>query len=192
MSDCEREHRCGNKLGIKINFYSVACKNLCRAFCKNIRVYARIVSYRNARRVKLRVEIIGKTLCCLVDGKDIHSVCACADNSAQSACAELKIFVEAVKNFIIFALDRYKLVINLFFIFGVIEPKRIKFFDIVHKYATFIKICFVYFFLHLALFFVNAVTNIPVSAPAEPRIRSTIVSISPDSLLYAEFCRLRP
>ena len=99
---------------------------------------------------------------------------------------------EAVKNFIIFALDRYKLVINLFFIFGVIEPKRIKFFDIVHKYATFIKICFVYFFLHLTLFFVNAVTNIPVSAPAEPRIRSTIVSISPDSLLYAEFCRLRP
>ena len=129
LSHGEREHRGRNQFGINIYFYSVCGEHACRAFCENIRVDSRVVRYRDGRGIILCVEIIRQTLGRLVDGENIHSVCARAENSAQTARAEFERTVKSIRYLIFFAFNGGKFVMKFSIALGLFQPEVIEIFD---------------------------------------------------------------
>ena len=87
------------------------------------------MGYCHRGRVVLRVEIIRQTLRRLVDGENVHPVCARAQNSAQTARAEFERTVKSIRYLILFSFYGGELVVQLGAAFCFSQPEVVEVFD---------------------------------------------------------------
>ena len=100
----KRKHRCGTERLKKVCFNSVCRKRERTLFCKFVRLMARIVRDNNSAFhifFAFVFNVLAKSLCRFFNGIYIHSVVACADNSAESARSEFQIFYKSFLNFVV-------------------------------------------------------------------------------------------
>ena len=74
----------------------------------------------------------------LAHGVDIHAVGARAEHASETRGAEFKVFIEAVEDLIVVALDGEQLRMGLLVALRFLEPKLIEFLYIIHKNTPFL------------------------------------------------------
>ncbi len=122
------KHRRRHKLAVDMYLYAVCRKNGGGFLSENVGLYAAVVSdsHRGICRESF-VNIVRETLRCSAYSIDVHSVGACADNSAQSARTEFKIAVESVCNSVGVSCNGFKLGLKIGIVGGFFAPKGVKF-----------------------------------------------------------------
>ena len=127
------KHRGGHQFRVQMHLHAVCRQYRRRRTREHVGFNPRIVSNGNRRVFKIRIKIIGKALCCLIDGIHIHTVCARADNAAQPRRAEFQIFIKTVENFVFIALYAFKLRQQIFVRRCFFAPKVIQSMNIIHR-----------------------------------------------------------
>ena len=87
----------------------VCSQNLGGRFGKQIALDAAVIADGNGLTAALRLDPVGKALCCLTDNINIHAVGARADDAAQTGGAELQGHGKAVLNGGIVPLNAFQL-----------------------------------------------------------------------------------
>ena len=108
---------------------AVCSENGSSSLSENVGLDSAVVSDSNGRIGRESfLNIVSKTLSCTSDSVDVHSVSACANNAAKSACAEFEVTVESVLDSFIVACNGFKFSLEVGVVNSLFAPEFIKFF----------------------------------------------------------------